>query len=499
MPELNSLKKKTISGLFWSFLDLIANQGLQFIIQIILARLLIPKDFGVIGMISIFIALSATLIDSGFSQALIRNKEAKEEDYSTVFNFNLVISIMLYIILYLSADSISIYFNEPRLISILRILSLVIIINSFSIVQRVILTKDIDFKTQANINVISSVISGTVAIICAYNGLGVWSLVIRILTMQLMQAVLLWFKNKWKPKLIFDAGSFKNMFGFGWKLLASGVINTVYTNLYYIIIGKIFAASELGYYTNAQKLNDAVSQTITMSVQRVSYPVLSKLQDDKDRLKQAYRKIIKTVVFINFPLMLGLAAVAKPLIIVLFGYKWSGSVIYFQFLCFAGMMFPLHAINLDILQVKGRSDLFLRLEILKKAVFTVLIIAAIISKSGIMGLIGALVLNSYISYFLNSYYSAELIDYSTKHQLVDILPAFIVSIIMGIVVYASNVFMPNIDIIKLIFETLLGLITYIVISKVINAEGLHEIYKLLSPLIVKLKKIKADRKYKKNK
>jgi len=496
MSEISSLKKKTIAGLFWSFLDLIANQGLQFIIQIILARLLIPKDFGIIGMLTIFIALSGTLIDSGFSQALIRNKEASEEDYSTVFNFNLIISITLYIILYLSANSISAYFNEPKLISILRILSLVIIINSFSIVQRVILTKKIDFKTQTNINVLSSVISGAIAIICAYNGLGVWSLVIRTLSMQLMQAVLLWFKNKWRPKLIFNANSFKNMFNFGWKLLASGVINTVYTNLYYIIIGKVFSASELGYYTNAQKLNDTVSQTITMSVQRVSYPVLSKLQDDKERLKYSYRKIIKTVVFINFPLMLGLAAVAKPLIYILFGYKWSGSVIYFQFLCFAGMMFPLHAINLDILQVKGRSDLFLRLEIIKKAIFTVLIIAAITLKLGIMGLIGALVLNSYISYFLNSYYSAELIDYSTKHQLVDILPAFIISIIMGIVVYASNIFMPDINIIKLILQTLLGIITYVVISKIINAEGLREIFKLLSPLIAKLKDIRANKENK---
>jgi len=499
MSELNSLKKKTVSGLFWSFLDLIANQGLQFVIQVILARLLIPKDFGVIGMISIFIALSAALIDSGFSQALIRNKEASEKDYSTVFNFNLVISIILYMILYLSANSISIYFNQPKLVSILRILSLVIIINSFSIVQRVILSKAIDFKSQANINIISSVISGVIAILCAYNGLGVWSLVIRTLSMQLMQALLLWFKSKWKPKLIFDVSAFSDMFGFGWKLLVSGIIETVYQNLYYIIIGKVFSASELGYYSNAQKLNDAVSQTITMSVQRVSYPVLSKLQDDKDRLKYSYRKIIKTVVFINFPLMLGLAAVAKPLIIVLFGYKWSGSVIYFQFLCFAGMMFPLHAINLDILQVKGRSDLFLRLEILKKAVFTVLIIGAIILKLGIMGLIGALVLNSYIAYFLNSYYSAELIDYSTKHQIADILPAFIVSIIMGIVVYISNIFMPNTYIVKLIFETLLGLITYVAISKLVNADGLEEICKLLSPLVVKLKAIKANRKYKKNK
>lgn len=488
----NLLKEKTLKGLFWSFLDIISNQGLQFIIQIVLARLLLPKDFGIIGIITIFIALSTTLIDSGFSQALIRNNNANEEDYSTVFIFNLIISIVLYVVLFFSANAISKYFDEPKLILILRVLSLVIIINSFSIIQIVMLTKDINFKTQANINVISSVVSGIVAIVCAYKGFGVWSLVIGTLLMQLIQTVLLCMKNKWRPKLVFNIDSFNKMFGFSWKLLVSGMLDTVYNNVYYLIIGKYFSVSELGYYTNAQKLNDAACQTISMSVQRVSYPVLSKFKDDKDRLKYTYRRIIKTAVFVNFPLMIGLVVIGKPLIILLFGYKWSGSVLFFQYLCFAGMMYPLHAINLDILQVKGRSDLFLRLEILKKIILTILIVGAITLKLGILGLIASLVLNSYIAYFLNSYYSAELINYSTMHQLADIFPAFIISIIMGIVVYASNIFMPNSNLIKLTFGSLLGIITYIVISKVINAEELDVIYKLLLPLVAKLKNTKVN-------
>ena len=487
MKEQSTLKKKTVSGLFWSFSDLIANQGIRFIIQIVLARLLLPKDFGIIGMITVFIAVSQSIIDSGFSNALIREKDSSQEDYSTVFYFNLVMAALLYIVLFFSAETISSFFKEPKLVSILRILALVLIINSFGLIQRTMLIKNIDFKTQTKVSVISSVVSGVVAIIFAYWGFGVWSLVIQTLLMQFIQSLLLCLSNRWVPSVVFSIESFKRLFGFGWKLLVAGILNTVYENIYYVIIGKSFSARELGYYTNAQKLRDTASQSITTSVQKVSYPVLSSMQGEDGRLKLAYKKIIKNSIFLTFPIMLGLAAVANSLINLLFGVNWVASIPYFQVLCFAGMLFPLHAINLNVLQVKGRSDLFLGLEIIKKIVGVTLIVIVLILKLGVMGLLWAAVLNSYIAYFINSYYSAELLLYSTKEQIKDIIPAFIASAIMAIVIYFSGAILPNNNIIKLIVQIIIGIVVYVGVCKIMKIEELETVSELLGSIFKKNK------------
>lgn len=486
MQESSSLKKKAISGLGWSFLDLIANQGIQFIIQVILARLLLPKDFGIIGMITLFIAISNSIIDSGFSNALIREQQASQEDYSTVFYFNLVMALIMYGVLFLSADTISIFFKEPELIFILRVLSLTLIINSFGLIQRTILIKNIDFKTQTRISIISSIVSGTVAIIFAYMGYGVWSLVIRILLLQFIQSLLLCLVNRWVPSLIFKIDSFKRLFGFGWKLLASGLINTLYENLYFLVIGRGFSTLELGYYTNASKLRDTASQSITSSVQRVSYPVLSSIEGDNDKLKLVYKKIIKNAVFITFPMMIGLAAIATPLISLLFGDKWMPSIYYFQVLCFAGMLLPLHAINLNILQVKGRSDLFLKLEIIKKVIALTAIAIVMFMGFGIKGLLWAAVLNSYIAYFINSYFSAELLAYSTKQQIRDIMPIFTAAILMGVIVYISGLVLPDNNLVKLIAEIIIGFLSYVGISKITKIEELNTVYDLIGSLLKKI-------------
>lgn len=492
MQKPTSLKIKTLLGLFWSFSDLVVNQGIQFIIQIFLARLLLPKDFGIIGMITVFIAISNSVVDSGFSNALIREKETSQEDYSTVFYFNLFMSIIMYGVLFLSAPYIGAFFKEPQLLSILRVLSLTLIINSIGITQRTMLIKIIDFKTQTKINVTSSIVSGIVAIIFAYNGYGVWSLVIRTLSMQFIQSLLLCLVNKWMPSLVFRTETFKRLFGFGWKLLVSGIINTLYENLYFLIIGKSFSVLQLGYYTNAIKLRDTASQSITSSVQKVSYPVLSSMQGDDDRLKFSYKKIIKNLVFITFPMMIGLAVVARPLIALLFGYKWIMSIPYFQILCFAGMLFPLHAINLNILQVKGRTDLFLRLEVMKELISMVIIAIVLFLKLGIVGLLWSAVINSYIAYFINSYFSSELLSYSTKEQIKDIMPVFITSILMGIIVYLSGLFLPDNYLAKLISEIIIGCLSYIGISKIAKIEELNTVCDLVVSLFKKTITEKLD-------
>lgn len=486
MKDSGQLKGKTTSGLLWSFCELIAIQGIQFIVQVILARLIMPKDFGIIGMITVFIAISNSFIDCGFSQALIREKTVSQDDYSTIFYFNIFMALILYCVLFLSASAISDFFKEPQLLSIIRVFSLVIVLDSFGLIQRTILTKTINFKTQTKINMVSSIASGIIGIMFAYMGYGIWSLVIKTLFMQFMQSLLLWVFKNWKPSFVFKTESFKRLFAFGAKLLISGMLDTIYNNICFVIIGRVFSASELGYYTNAAKLKDMVCQSITTPVQRVSYPVLSTIQEDNDKLKLGFKKITRVSVFLNFPMMIGLAIIANPLIYILLGNRWMPSVPYFQLLCFAGMIYPVHAINLNILQVKGRSDLFLRLEIIKKMIFSVLIVVVLSLRLGIIGLIGALVLNSYISYFLNAHYSSKLISYSIKEQLVDIFPVFSASTLMALIVYLCGLILSDTILIKMIFQIIIGCFAYVRISKLIKIQELNAVYELILSLFKRL-------------
>jgi O-antigen/teichoic acid export membrane protein len=298
------------------------NQGLTFIAGIILARLLTPREFGQIGMITVFIAVSQSFINSGFKNALIRKKNCTDIDFSTVFYFNLFTGLFFFFILFFSAPAISNFFNEPELRPIIQVLGVVLIIDSLALIQQTILIKRIDFKLQARISLISSLSSGIIALTMAFNGFGVWSLVFQRLFGQALNSFFLWLWNNWKPLLIFDMQSFKEMFGFGSKLLVSGLIDTFYRNIYYLIIGKYFSAQDLGYYTRADSFKNIPSQNLNGIVGRVSYPVLSSIQDDKHRLKANYQKLIRSTMFITFVLMLGMAAVAEPMIITLIGEKW---------------------------------------------------------------------------------------------------------------------------------------------------------------------------------
>ena len=282
-----SLKQKTISGLLWSFIDNFANLGITFIVGIILARLLSPKEFGLIGMLTIFIAVSQSFINSGFSQALIRKKDPSQEDYSTVFYFNMIIGVVCFLVLFLCAGLISRFFKEPQLKPLVQVLGLSLIINAFTIIQQTILTKRIDFKLQAKISIISSVVSGVTGIGMAFAGYGVWSLVIRTITMYAMSSILLWSWNRWKPDLVFSIQSFKELFSFGSNLLISGLIDTIYRNVYYLVIGKYFSAQELGYYTRADQFSSLPSSNLTSVIQRVSYPVLSSIKEDTPQTERS--------------------------------------------------------------------------------------------------------------------------------------------------------------------------------------------------------------------
>lgn len=470
--ENESLKKKAIRGVSWSFVDNIASQGITFLVGIILARLLTPAEFGILGMITIFIAISNSIIDSGFSNALIRKNDAKRIDYNTVFIFNLVLSLVLYGVLYVASPAISRFFHEPQLVAITRVMGLLLLINALGIIQRTLLVKRVDFKTQTKVSVIASLGSAVVGVGMAWAGFGVWSLVGQQLSRQFLNTLFLWVFNRWRPLLEFSIQSFKELFSFGSKLLASGLIDTLFNNIYYIIIGRFYSATQLGQYTRAEQFNMIFSSNLTSVIQRVSYPVLSSIQNEAERLREAYRRVIKSTMLVAFASMLGLAACAKPVILILIGEKWLVAAEYLQIICFSGMLYPLHAINLNILQVKGRSDLFLKLEIIKKGLAVLPITLGIIY--GIKVMLLAKVFNSFLAYYLNARYSKSMVNYSVKEQIADILPTFLVSlgvagVMWGITWLDLNVYL------QLIVQVSVGLTLAGVIYEKLNLEEYKEL------------------------
>lgn len=428
-----SLKQKTVKGTLWSAVDGISNQGITFLVGLVLARILTPEEYGILATIMIFIAIANSIVDSGFSNALIRKLDAKSVDYNTVFYFNLVVSVAMYALLYVAAPWISEFFRQTILVEVTRVIGVVLLINAFAIIQRTLFVRNVDFKTQTKVSLIASLSSGAVGIGMAFGGYGVWSLVGQQISRQLMNTVFLWIYGKWRPAKEFSKKSFRELFSFGSKLMLSSLIDTVYKNIYYLVIGRFYTSATLGQYTRAEQFNSIFSTNLTAVVQRVSYPVLSSIQNEPERLRDAYRRVIKTTMLLTFACMLGLAAVARPLIVLLIGEKWLPAVEYLQILCFAGMLYPLHAINLNILQVKGRSDLFLRLEIIKKSISVLPIILGIFY--GIEWMLWSGVFTSVVSYLLNSYYSADLIHYSTWNQVKDILPTFFVSFGVAVVMW----------------------------------------------------------------
>lgn len=487
MSQQRSLKSKTIGGLFWSFGEMIGNQGFQFLIQIILARLLLPEHFGLIGMVTVFIALSNSIINSGFTQALVREQHTTQQDYSTVFYFNMAVSLIIYLMLYVSAPFISEFFNEPALVSILRILSVVIIISAFGIIPRAIFTKDVNFKVQAKVNIAASVIAGAIAVVMAFGGFGVWSLIARTVATSLFQTIFLVMVKRWTPSLTFSVVSFKRLFGFGWKLLVSGLINTLYKNTYFLIIGKQYSATSLGLFTNAHKLSDLTTYTLTATIERVSYPVLSSIQDEEVRLKQAFRKVIKLSAFLIFPIMIGLAAIGAPLIQLVFGEQWIPMTIYFQILCIAGMLYPINALNLSLLQVKGRSDLFLYLELACLAVSTIMIFLVIWLKLGIIYLLVVVVLDSYVALWFAIYFSGKELDYPIKEQLKDLIPIYVISFVMGAVVLFEGNFISHGPVITLAVQVITGMTFYILSCWLMKIPELEYVYRLLVPVVKKIK------------
>lgn len=473
---------KAAKGVAWSAIDRISTIGIQFVLNIIIARILSPSDYGVIGMLTIFLSISQCLIDSGFSNALIQRKDRTEKDYGTVFLFNLGISVVLYIILFFSAPLIARFYNLDILVGVLRVVGLILIISAFSNVQKTILTINVDFKTQSCVSVSGAIISGITGIILAYNGFGVWALVAQTLVNGIVCTVLFGVLTKTKFSVCFSSDSFKKLGAFGVKLMFSNLLNTIYDNLYALFIGKKYTAQDLGYYSRADQFAIFPPKTLTEIINRVSYPIMCLHQDNKKDLAKVYTNFISLSCYIIFPLMIGLSVLSKPLIVLLLTDKWIAAAMMVSILALDGLWAPITKINLSLLQAVGRSDLFLRLEIIKKIIAVCILLVTI--QFGLIFICVGRVIYSIIAMLINMYYTVDIIGRSYLQQIADWFLLFIVSVLMGGVVFIS-IYLIKSPGLQLVVGCCTGVISYYVFTKVFRLKEFDVAKSLFISLIKK--------------
>lgn len=476
-----SLKSIATKGIFWSAVDKFAVQIGQFIVSIVLARILLPEDFGLIGMLAIFMALSQTFIESGLGVGLIQRQERTDIDFSTVFVFNLLVSSFFYLLLFFSAPWISTFFNQPQLTDLVRVLGLSLFINAFSIVQKSKLTIAMDFKSIAKSNVIAVITGGLCGVIAAINGYGVWSLVIQSLVWSLATTVSLWFLSSWIPSFLFSKKAFSSLFDYGSKILLAGLYAQLMNNVFNICLGRFYPAASLGFYTRAKSFADLSAGTIVSTIQQVTFPVLATVQNDQDKLVSIYSRMIRMSAFLIIPLMALIALLAKPIVILLLTEKWISLIPLLQWMVFARIFLPMSAINMNLLNAIGRSDLFLKVD-LAKLPLTVLAILITIPL-GVKAIIIGHVITSALSFVINAYLPGKFYSYGAMKQLKDMLPIFAATVVMAILVFAMSCFVDNL-ILQLFLGVILGTITYLSICWLLKLEELKEVWELF----LKLKK-----------
>lgn len=468
----------------WSAADAFLGQGVSFLVGIVLARLLSPDEYGLIGICMIFNSVLNGIVDSGFSNALIRKKDCTDDDYNTMFLTNLGFSIVLYGLLFVCSPLVALFFGRQELTALIRATGLLLFFNALSITQVTILTKRIDFKTKTKASLISAILSGIVGIAMAYTGFGVWALVGQMLSKQLLYTLCLWVLNKWWPTLKFSAQSFRYMWGFGWKLLVSGLLNNIWNQLYQVVVGKFYSPATLGQYTRSHEYASIFSSNLTSIIQRVSYPVLSEIQDDKKRMVEGYRRVIKMTMFVTAICMISLGAVAEPLIYCLIGPQWHEAATYLPLICISMAFYPLHAINLNMLQVLGRSDIFLYLEIIKKVIGLVPICIGIFVD--IYWMLVASILIGFVSLYLNSWYTGKALGYTFWKQLRDIAPSFGIAFTIAISVFFFK-YLPISNWGILPIQIVVGVVVCIIACRKSQLEEYKEVLGMLTIILDKRK------------
>ena len=457
---MSSIKEQTVKGVAWNTIGKFSNLGIQFVVGIILARLLTPEDYGVIGVLTIFFAIATTFVDSGFTSALIRKKDFKPIDGSTAFYFNMVIGIVMYVILYFSAPWIANFFKMPILVDVTRVSGLNVLIGAFTAVQQALYRKRVDFKSIAIVGIIATSVSGAIGIFLAYNGKGVWSLIYQQIVSTAITSVLFWRFSSWKPKWEFSVSSFKEMFSYGIKLLGAQLLGIIYFHGEKLAIGKFYSTQSLGLYTKGTHLASQGSSTITQILSTVTFPILAQIQDEKERLIAVYVKYIKVSSLVIFFLMMLLAALAEPIVIMLYSEKWEGAVVFLQIISFALMFDHVTQINLNLFYVEGRSDIVLKLEIIKRIISIGVLIAAI--PFGVMAICISRVIYTQIALYINIYYTGKMYDYGYFKQWKDFGFYFLVALISVTPAYLITFTeMPNL--ITIIIGAILSLFTYTMI------------------------------------
>ncbi len=428
-----SLKQETFANIVWSLTNKVGIQTVNFAIQILLARLLLPEAFGLVAMLQIFISISMSLLDGGMTSSLIRTKNPTNSDFSTVFYLNLFSSIVIYFLLFISAPAIANFYNQDILIGIVRLYSVIIIIQPFLAVQNTILIKNMNFKLILKLQIPSVIIGGTIGVVLAYSNYGVWSIIWMNIVRVLVFMIGLWVKTDWRPGFEFDLKKLKYHFSFGYKLTLSSLIANIYNNVYILVIGKYFSTASLGFYFQANTMRMFPVSNFTAALEKVTYPMFSRVVDDEVRLKHIFKKITQLVFWIILPIMCFLIMFANELFVILLTAKWLPAVPYFQVLAISAIFYPISMYNLNILLAKGRSDLHLRIEIIKKALSIIVLIA--LFNYGIWGIVYASSISMLIHAFVNVYYSGKLLKYGIIHQMFDALPVFILTLFVVVVFY----------------------------------------------------------------
>ena len=478
------LKEKTVKGVVWSGIDNVVQFCVTFIVSIVLARLLSPEDYGLIGIVGIFTAICTVIINGGFSTALIRKKDATDDDYNTAFFLNLALSLLLYAVVFLCSPLIADFFHHDELVLLTQVSSFALVVGAPALVQQTRLTKHIDFKTQAIITLAASVCSGAIGIVMALMGFGVWALVAQSLSRQTLTTVLLLFYNKWIPQFRFSSASFYELFSFGWKIALSGLFNSVWKELNQVVVGKFYSPTTLGQFTRAKQFSSLFSSNLTTVIQRVTFPVLSDIQDERVRLLTAYRRIIKVTMFVTATGMFFLGAISEPLLYCLIGPKWHEAAVYLPLICISGSLYPLYAINLNMLQVQGRSDLFLGLEVVKKIIGLAPLVACFFW--GVLSMLYVSLVIGIIAFFLNSYFSGRLIGYSSWMQVKDVAPSYGVATIVALSVY----FLKHLPItfwIVLPVQLLTGFLILFFSCQITRPEGYIELKGIATPFLKKMR------------
>ena len=466
---MNNMQAKTISNLIWKYSERCGAQIIQFIVQIILARLLTPSDYGIIGLITVFITISLVFAQSGLGQALVQRKHIDNEEFSTVFYFSMIFSVILYGILFLCAPIIASFYNEPVLISIVRVLGVTVIIGAVNSVQQAYVQKTMQFKRFFWSTLGGTLASAVVGIYMAYRGYGVWALVGQQISNQLVNTVILWFTVKWRPMLMFSVLKAKRLFSYGWKLLCSSLIDTIYNNIYSLIIGKFYSSADLGYYNRGKQFPMLIIQNINSAIDSVLFPVMAEVQDEKQRLKNMVRRSIVTSTFLIFPAMAGLAAIAKPLTVILLTEKWLPAVPFIWFCCFTYAFWPVHTANLQAIKALGKSDIFLKLEIIKKIIGVAVLVITI--PFGLYIMMLGQCFTTLTSSFINAFPNKRLLGYSYLEQVKDMLPSLVLSVAMLLVITLIQLLNLN-NWITIGLQILIGVSVYFGMAKLFKLECL---------------------------